>query len=146
MTAGRESPRERAERLERAASARRERLMRSLDALDVRRHRAARRGRRVEHLLLPAGGVAVGIAVLAVVGEAIYARRVRRRRSALRRFLVRQAERLELRPRQPPFLLQAGRSVLLSVLTFVLSSLAKRALRPALVPAEQRGAVHGLVE
>jgi hypothetical protein len=128
------SPRERVERLSRWGNIRRDRLIRILDALDARRHRTVKNAknieRQVEQTALPIGAVAAAL-VGAWVVVGVIRSRARVRRSPIRRFVARHAERLELVPRQRHFALEVLRGILVSVATYGGSLVAKRALAAA---------------
>ena len=116
--------------LERRADLVRSRLMLKIDALDTRRRQVMELGHRAQALALPAGATFVAIAAVVAGGTLALRFAVRRRRP--RRDLASRLGRLlnALRgPTKPPLFAELGRKVLVTVVTIVVGSVARRAMK-----------------
>lgn len=124
--------------LARRATVVRSRLLRTVDALDARRHQVKKIGAQVKGFAVHGAIAALGIAAAVGLGVAMIGVALRRRR---RRSLSYRAsnvvERLNL-GRRPSLRRRVFERVTLTVVTFAVTELAKRASKNALRPRESR--------
>ncbi|HVH41677.1 MAG TPA: hypothetical protein VM925_05020 [Labilithrix sp.] len=126
-------PSERVARLERKAKVIRSRLLRAVDALDARRHQVVEVGHQARAIAMPAAISLIGIAALFGVSVLAFgaALRSRRRLSISNRLsdgVSHALRRVEL-ARQPSFGRRVFEKVALTVVTFAVGELAKRAAK-----------------
>jgi hypothetical protein len=127
-----EPPDERRSSLERRANAVRARLLRTIDALDSRRHQVQEIGHHAKRVAVPLLGTVLATVVLAagsVLAIRVLARR--RREGELSVRIARLVEPFRI-ARPLPFWQGAARKLSLTVLTILVSELAKRSAKALL--------------
>jgi hypothetical protein len=126
------------EQLEHQADVQRSRLANTLAALDRRRHRVQRAlspVRQARLYALPLAGVGVAIVVGFAAGELMSRRRLHKREEELRGLGVPVPREDVAALSQPPMLAQIMRSAAISLVSVLVSGIARRALARQLLPA-----------